>query len=78
MQPNKTRADLWMDLLLVVFLIAFDVVARLCRMRRHLAGCSQRTFRRPVMRIPALAVPCRSWLCSSAMPHSAATTGVSR
>ena len=29
MQPNKTRSDLWMDLLLVAFLIAFNVVARL-------------------------------------------------
>ena len=29
MQPTKTRADLWMDLLLVGFLIGFDVAARL-------------------------------------------------
>src|SRR5262245_59104515 len=29
MQPNKTRADLWMDLLLMAFLIALNVVARL-------------------------------------------------
>ena len=29
MQPNKTRADLWMDLLLVAFLVAFNVAARL-------------------------------------------------
>ena len=29
MQPNKARADLWMDLGLVAFLIAFDVAARL-------------------------------------------------
>ena len=29
MQPNRTRADLWMDLALVAFLIGFDVVARL-------------------------------------------------
>ena len=29
MQPNKTRADLWMDLALVAFLIAFNVAARL-------------------------------------------------
>ena len=29
MQPNKTRADLWMDLALMAFLIALDVAARL-------------------------------------------------
>ena len=29
MHPHKTRADLWMDLLLVVFLIGFNVAARL-------------------------------------------------
>jgi hypothetical protein len=29
MQPNKTRADLWMDLLLVAFLVAFNIAARL-------------------------------------------------
>ncbi len=29
MQPNKARTDLWMDLGLVAFLVAFDVVARL-------------------------------------------------
>ena len=29
MQPNKARADLWMDLALVAFLIGFDVAARL-------------------------------------------------
>ena len=31
MQPNKARADLWMDLGLVAFLVAFDVAARLDR-----------------------------------------------
>ena len=29
MQPNKNRADLWMDLLLVAFLIGFNVATRL-------------------------------------------------
>jgi hypothetical protein len=29
MQPNKTRADLWMDVALMAFLIAIDVAARL-------------------------------------------------
>ena len=29
MQPNKARTDLWMDLILVAFLIGFDVAARL-------------------------------------------------
>jgi hypothetical protein len=29
MQPNKARADLWMDVALVAFLIGLDVVARL-------------------------------------------------
>jgi len=28
MQPTRTRADLWMDLALVAFLIGFDVIAR--------------------------------------------------
>ena len=28
MQPTRTRADLWMDVALVAFLIGFDVVAR--------------------------------------------------
>jgi hypothetical protein len=28
MQPTKTRADLWMDIALVAFLIGFDVAAR--------------------------------------------------
>jgi hypothetical protein len=29
MQPNKTRADVWMDVALMAFLIAIDVAARL-------------------------------------------------
>ena len=35
MQQNRARADLWMDLLLVAFLIGFDVAARLLP---HAAG----------------------------------------
>jgi hypothetical protein len=57
MQPNKTRADLWMDLLLAVFLIAFDVAARLLP---HAPGiwpfAASALFAGRVMRIPALAV----------------------
>jgi hypothetical protein len=57
MQPNKTRADLSMDLLLAVFLIAFDVAARLLP---HAPGiwpfAASALFAGRVMRIPALAV----------------------
>ena len=57
MQPNKTRADLWMDLLLAVFLIGFDVAARLLP---HAPGvwpfAASALFAGRVMRIPALAV----------------------
>jgi len=57
MQPNKTRADLWMDLLLVAFLIAFNVVARLLP---HAPGflpvAASGLFAARYLRIPALAV----------------------
>ena len=57
MQPNKTRADLSMDLLLAVFLIAFDVAARLLP---HAPGiwpfAASALFAGRVMRTPALAV----------------------
>lgn len=57
MQPNKTRADLWMDLLLAVFLIAFDVAARLLP---HAPGvwpfAASALFAGRVMRVPVLAV----------------------
>ena len=48
MQPNKARADLWMDLGLVAFLIAFDVAARLLpHVAGRLAVRRQRAVRRP-------------------------------
>jgi len=57
MQPNKARADLWMDLALMAFLIGFDVVARLLP---HAPGfmpvAASALFAGRVLRIPALAV----------------------
>jgi Family of unknown function (DUF6580) len=57
MQPNKTRADLWMDLLLVAFLIGFDVASRLLP---HVPGvwpfAASALFAGRMLRIPALAV----------------------
>ena len=57
MQPTKTRADLWMDLLLVAFLIGFDVAARLLA---HAPGvwpfAASALFAGRMLRIPALAV----------------------
>lgn len=57
MQLNKMRADLWMDLLLAVFLVAFDVAARLLP---HAPGiwpfAASALFAGRVMRIPAIAV----------------------
>ena len=57
MTVNKTRADLWMDILLVAFLIGFDVAARLLP---HAPGvwpfAASALFAGRVLRIPALAV----------------------
>ena len=57
MQPNKARADLWMDLALVAFLIGFDVVARLLP---HAPGflpvAASGLFAARILRIPALAI----------------------
>jgi hypothetical protein len=57
MQPNKARADLWMDLGLVAFLVVFDVAARLLP---HAPGfmpvAASALFAGRVLRIPALAV----------------------
>ncbi len=57
MQANKTRADLWMDLGLVAFLIAFDVAARLLP---HAPGvwpfAATALFAGRMLRLPALAV----------------------
>ena len=57
MQPNKARADLWMDLGLVAFLIAFDVAARLLP---HAPGlwpfAASALFAGRLLRMPALAV----------------------
>jgi hypothetical protein len=57
MQPNKARADLLMDLGLVAFLIAFDVVARLVP---HAPGvwpvAASALFAGRMLRIPALAL----------------------
>ena len=57
MQPGKTRSDLWMDLALVVFLVAFDVAARLLP---HLPGvwpfAASALFAGRMLRMPALAV----------------------
>ncbi len=57
MQANKARADLWMDLGLVAFLIAFDVAARLLP---HAPGvwpfAASALFAGRMLRMPALAV----------------------
>ena len=57
MQPNKARTDLWMDLALVAFLIALDVVARLLP---HAPGflpvAASGLFAARVLRIPVLAI----------------------
>ena len=57
MTVNRTRADFWMDVLLVAFLIGFDVVARLLP---HAPGvwpfAASALFAGRVLRIPALAV----------------------
>ena len=57
MHPHKTRADLWMDLLLVVFLIGFNVAARLLP---HAPGvwpfAASALFAGRMLRLPALAV----------------------
>ena len=57
MQPNKARADLWMDLGLVAFLIAFDVAARLLP---HAPGvwpfAASALFAGRVLRLPLLAI----------------------
>jgi hypothetical protein len=58
MQPNKARtAELWMDLALVAFLVAFDTTARLLP---HVPGfmpvAASALFAGRVLRIPALAL----------------------
>lgn len=57
MQPKKTRADLWMDLGLVTFLVIFDVATRLMP---HPPGvtavAASALFAGRMLRIPALAV----------------------
>jgi hypothetical protein len=69
MQPNKARADLWMDLALVAFLIGFDVAARLLP---HAPGfmpvAASALFAGRMLRIPALAVvvPLLAMLLSNA------------
>jgi hypothetical protein len=70
MQPNKTRADLWMDLALVAFLIGLDVVARLLP---HAPGfmpvAASALFAGRMLQIPALAVvvPLLAMALSNAM-----------
>ena len=57
MTPNKTRADLCMDLLLIAFLIGFDVAAR---MLPHVPGvwpfAASALFAGRMLRLPGLAV----------------------
>jgi hypothetical protein len=57
MLPNKTRAELWMDLALVAFLIAFDTTARLLP---HAPGfmpvAASALFAGRMLRMPALAL----------------------
>ena len=72
MQPNMMRADLSMDLLLVAFLIGFDVAARLLP---HAPGflpvAASGLFAARYLRIPALAVVVPllgMWLSDMALP----------
>jgi len=57
MQLNRARADVWMDLLLVAFLIGFDVAARLLP---HAPGvwpfAASALFAGRMLRMPAFAV----------------------
>lgn len=57
MQPNKVRTELWMDLALVAFLIAFDTTARLLP---HAPGfmpvAASALFAGRMLRVPALAL----------------------
>jgi len=57
MQPTRTRADLWMDVALVAFLIGFDVAARLLP---HVPGvwpvAASALFAGRVLRWPVLAL----------------------
>src|SRR5262249_62396018 len=57
MQVNKTRSDIWMDLLLVAFLIGLNVATRLLP---HAPGvlpvAASGLFAARVLRIPALAL----------------------
>jgi hypothetical protein len=57
MQPNKVRAELWMDLALVAFLVGFDVTARLLP---HAPGfmpvAASALFAGRMLRTPVLAV----------------------
>jgi hypothetical protein len=57
MQPNKARADLWIDLGLVAFLIVFDVAARLLP---HAPGlwpaAASALFAGRMLRVPGLAL----------------------
>jgi len=68
MQPNRTRADLWMDLGLVAFLIAFNVAARLLP---HVPGvwplAASALFAGRMLRLPllALVVPVAAVLLSN-------------
>ena len=59
MQPNKTRADLWMDLLLVAFLVAFNIAARLLP---HAPGflpvAASGLFAARYLRIPRIVISC--------------------
>lgn len=70
MQPNKARADLWMDLALVAFLVVLDVVARLLP---HAPGflpvAASGFFAARMLRIPPLAVvvPVLAMVLSDAM-----------
>src|SRR5471030_2845598 len=69
MQANKARSDLWMDLGLVAFLIAFDVAARLLP---HAPGflpvAASGLFAARVLRVPVLAllVPVLAMILSDA------------
>jgi len=57
MQPSKARAELWMDLALVAFLIAFNVTARLLP---HVPGvwplAASALFAGRMLRLPALSL----------------------
>ena len=73
MQTNNTRANLWMDLGLVAFLIAFNVAARLLP---HVPGiwplAASALFAGRMLRMPALSIIANIFQRVALMPAASA------